>query len=195
MDIIFQKTEGNNMKLLLSLLAMSSIMWAASTKESVTLGGTKTALTGTAINVGDNAPKVTLLNGELKSFSVGGKSKNTQLLVVVPSIDTPICDFEARTFNEEAAGHTDVDIYVISMDLPFASKRYCAAHGIDRINVLSDFQTKAFGKAYGMLINEGPLKGILARAIYIVKDGKVTYKQLVPEIKQKPDFKAVLKAL
>lgn len=183
------------MKLLLTLLTMTTMMWAAATKESVTLAGKKAGLTGTAINVGDKAPSIILFNGELKPFMVGGESKNTQLLVVVPSIDTPICDFEARTFNEKAAEHKDVDIFVVSMDLPFASKRYCAAHGIDKIKVVSDFQTKAFGKAYGMLINEGPLKGILARAIFIIKEGKVTYKQLVPEIKQKPDFDAVLDAL
>ena len=183
------------MKLLLSLLALASLTCAATTKESVTLGGTKATLTGAAVNVGDKAPKVTLFSGDLKPFTVGGKTKNTQLLVVVPSIDTPICDFEARTFNEKAVEHKDVDIFVISMDLPFASSRYCAAHGIDKIKVVSDFQEKAFGKAYGMLINQGPLKGILARAIYIIKNGKVTYKQLVPEIKQKPDFKAVLNAL
>ena len=183
------------MKLLLSLLALASLTFATSTKESVTLAGTKAALTGTAINVGDKAPKVTLFSGDLKPFTVGGKTKKRQLLVVVPSIDTPICDYEARTFNEKAVEYKDVEFFVISMDLPFASSRYCAAHGIDKIKVVSDFQEKAFGKAYGMLINQGPLKGILARAIFIIENGKVTYKQLVPEIKQKPDFKAVLKAL
>jgi len=183
------------MRFFLAIALLVSMIWASETTESVTLGGTKVALTGSLIKVGDKAPEVTLFDGKLKPFSVGGKTKNIQLLVVVPSIDTPICDFEARTFNEKAVEHKNVDIFVVSMDLPFASKRYCAAHGIDKIKVVSDFQEKAFGKAYGMLMNQGPLKGILARSIFIIKDGKVTYKQLVPEIKQKPDFEAVLKAL
>jgi len=81
------------------------------------------------------------------------------------------------------------------MDLPFAGKRYCAAHGIDNITVASDFQTKAFGKAYGTLLGEGLLQGIEARVIFIIKNGKVTYKQLVPEIKQAPDYEAILNAI
>lgn len=167
----------------------------AATDESVTLAGSKVKLAGEKISVGDDAPKVTLISSELKEVSVGGKTAKKQVLVVVPSIDTPICDLEARTFNTKAAEMDNVDIFVISMDLPFAGKRYCAAHGIKNITVLSDFQTKAFANAYGTLMGEGVLKGIEARAIFIVKEGKVTYKQLVPEIKQKPDFEAVLKAI
>jgi thiol peroxidase len=167
----------------------------AATDETVTLAGNKVKLVGEKIKVGDAAPKVTLINSELKEVSVGGKTAKKQVLVVVPSIDTPICDLEARTFNAKASDMDNVDIFVISMDLPFAGKRYCAAHGIKNITVLSDFQTKAFGKAYGTLMGEGALKGIEARAIFIIKDGKVTYKQLVPEIKQEPDFEAVLKAI
>ncbi len=167
----------------------------AQTSESVTLSGSKVKLLGNEINVGDIAPIVKLVSSELKEVYVGGKTKQTQVLVVVPSIDTPICDLEARTFNTIAAEMNNVHITVISMDLPFAGKRYCAGHGIDNITVASDFQTKAFAKAYGMLLGESILQGIAARAIFIIKEGKVTYKQLVPEIKQKPDFKAVLKAI
>lgn len=178
---------------IVSILSMGVLN--AATDEAVTLGGTPVKLVGEKISVGDTAPKVTLISSELKEVTVGGKTAKKQVFVVVPSIDTPICDLEARTFNTKAAGMENVDIYVISMDLPFAGTRYCAAHGIKNITVLSDFQTKAFGKAYGTLMGEGVLKGIEARAIFIVKDGKVTYKQLVPEIKQEPDFEAVLKAI
>ena len=167
----------------------------AGTSETVTLGGTKVKLVGNEIKVGDKAPLVKLISSDLKEVSVGGKTKKTQVLVVVPSIDTPICDLEARTFNAKAAKMKNVHITVVSMDLPFAGKRYCAAHGIDNITVASDFQTKTFGNAYGTLMGEGVLKGIEARAIFIIKEGKVTYKQLVPEIKQEPDFEAVLKAI
>lgn len=174
---------------------LSAVTLFGATNETVTFGGTKIALTGTEIKVGDKAPEVTLISSDLKDVTVGGKRSQTQVLVVVPSIDTPVCDMEARTFNSKATAIKNAHLYVISMDLPFAGKRYCAAHGIDNITVLSDFQTKAFGKAYGTLINESVLKGIEARVIFIIKDGKVTYKQLVPEIKHEPDYKAVLKAI
>lgn len=167
----------------------------AATNETVTLSGGKVTLAGNLIKVGDKAPAIKLISSDLKEVIVGGKTGNTQILVVVPSIDTPVCDAEAREFNKKAAELKNVDIFVISMDLPFAGSRYCAAHGIKNITVLSDFQTKSFGNAYGTLIGDSILKGIETRTIFIVKDGKVTYKQLVPEITQAPDFEAVLKAI
>jgi len=176
-----------------TLLTVGSVY--ATTNETVTLGGAKVALSGTKISVGDNAPAVTLVSSDLKEVTIGGKKAQTQVILVVPSIDTPICDMEARTFNTKAAALKNTHIYVVSMDLPFAGKRYCAAHGIDNITVLSDFQTKAFAKAYGTLMNESILKGIEARAVFIIKDGKVSYKQLVPEIKQAPDYEAIYKAI
>ncbi len=183
----------------LSALLMTALMsiatLQAATTETVTLQGNKVKLAGDKISVGDAAPTVTLISSDLKEITVGGKSKKTQVLVVVPSIDTPVCDMEARTFNTKAAGMTNVEITVISMDLPFAGKRYCAAHGIDNITVASDFQSKAFGKTYGTLIADSVLKGIEARVIFVIKDGKVTYKQLVPEITQAPDYDAILKAI
>ena len=179
--------------LVATLMSMATLQ--AATTETVTLQGNKVHLSGEKISVGDVAPAVTLISSDLKEVTVGGKSKKTQILVVVPSIDTPVCDMEARTFNTKAAGLKDVEITVISMDLPFAGKRYCAAHGIDNITVASDFQSKAFGKTYGTLIGDSVLKGIEARVIFVIKDGKVTYKQLVPEITQAPDYDAILKAI
>ncbi|MDQ7042462.1 MAG: thiol peroxidase [Sulfurimonas sp.] len=167
----------------------------ASTNETVTLGGKTVHLAGNKISVGDKAPEVKLVTSDLKEITVGGKTKNTQVFIVVPSIDTKICDMEARTFNEKAAAMKNVSIYIISMDLPFAAARYCAAHGIKNITIVSDFQTKAFAKAYGVLMGDGILKGIEARSAFIVKDGVVTYKQLVPEIKTPPDYEAILNAI
>lgn len=182
------------LKLVLASLLSVGVLNAA-TNETVTLKGNTVKLSGNKVSVGDNAPVVKLVTSDLKEISVGGKSKETQLLVVVPSIDTPVCDLEARTFNTKAAQYPNVKITVISMDLPFAGSRYCAAHGIDNITVASDFQSKSFGTTYGTLIGDSVLQGIETRAIFIVKDGKVTYKQLVPEITQAPDYEAVLKAL
>lgn len=185
------------MKLLsLIIAAMLSFSLAnASTNETVKLQGNTVHLSGNKISVGDKAPVVQLVTSDLKEVKVGGKSDKTQILVVVPSIDTPVCDLEARTFNEKAASLPNVEIVVISMDLPFAGSRYCAAHGIKNITVASDFQTKAFGKAYGTLIDDSVLQGIETRTIFIVKNGKVVYKQLVPEITHAPDYESVLKAL
>lgn len=174
---------------------LSAGLLQAATSETVTLQGAKVQLAGNEIKVGDAAPVISLITSDLKEVQVGGKTAKTQVLVVVPSIDTPVCDAEAREFNKQAASLKDVEITVISMDLPFAGTRYCAAHGIKNITVASDFQSKAFGNAYGTLIGDSILKGIEARVIFIVKDGKVTYKQLVPEITQAPDFEAILKAI
>jgi len=176
---------------MISVLGLSMLNAA----ETVTLKGNTIKLAGTTINVGDDAPLVSLVSSDLKEVKVGGKTAETQVLVVVPSIDTPVCDQEARDFNKAAAKLKNVKITVISMDLPFAGKRYCAAHGINNITVASDFQSKTFGNAYGTLIGEGILQGIEARVIFIIKDGKVTYKQVVPEISTAPDFEAVLKAI
>jgi len=183
------------MKKIFLMALLSLTLLNAQTDETVTLAGTQVNLVGGKISVGDVAPQVKLIDNEFKEVMVGGKTKETQVFVVVPSIDTPICDLEARTFNKEASKLKNVKIYVISMDLPFAGKRYCAAHGINNIQVLSDFQDRNFGFSYGTMMGNGPLKGIEARVIFIVKDGKVTYKQLVPEIKERPDFEAVLKAI
>lgn len=181
--------------LLLTLGVLSTLTLSAATNETVTLSGNKVTLVGNKVSVGDKAPAVTVISSDLKEVTVGGNTKKTQVLLVVPSIDTPVCDMEARTFNEKAAGMKNVEITVISMDLPFAGKRYCAAHGINNITVASDFQTKSFGKTYGTLIGDSVLQGIEARAIFIIKNGKVTYKQLVPEITQAPDYEAILKAI
>ena len=180
---------------ILAALILSMSLAHAATNETVTLKGTTVHLSGNKISVGDKAPVVKLITSDLKEISVGGKTKKTQVLVVVPSIDTPVCNLEGRTFNEKAAKLPNVEIIVISMDLPFAGSRYCAAHGIKNITVASDFQTKTFGKTYGTLIGDSLFKGVEARVIFIVKDGKITYKQLVPEIAQEPDYDSVLKAI
>jgi len=178
---------------MLGLLSLTPLL--AETNQTVTLKGKTIHLTGHEINVGDNAPEVKLISSDMKEVTVGGKTKKTQILVVVPSVDTPVCNIEAGKFNKTAAALPNVNLVVISMDLPFAAKRYCAAHGIKNITLASDFQEKAFGKAYGTLISDSVLKGAEARMIFVIKDGKVTYKQVVPEIAQEPDYESVLKSL
>jgi thiol peroxidase len=112
---------------------------------------------------------------------------------VVPSLDTPVCDLQTRRFNQEAARlGPDVQILTISMDLPFAQKRWCGAAGIERVTTLSDHREASFGTAYGVLIKELRL---LARAVFVVdKDGVVRYVQIVPELSREPDYEAALAA-
>lgn len=163
---------------------------------TVTLKGNTVNLTGSELGVGAAAPQITLVNSDLSEKAVGGSTGKKQLLVVVPSLDTPVCATETRNFNQKAASLDNVEVSVISMDLPFASQRFCTTEGIDKLTVLSDFRAKEFANAYGVLIADGPLAGITARAIFVVDEsGKVSYKQLVPEITAEPDYDDALNAL
>lgn len=153
-------------------------------------------LAGTEVNVGDTAPVITVVNCNpmLQDETIGGEGK-TQLVVVVPSLDTGVCDAETRKFNAEAAGLEGVEVITVSMDLPFAAARWCGAAGVEDIKVCSDFRNKEFGNAYGTLLADGPLAGVLARVIFVIgKDGKVTYKQVVPEITTEPNYDEALEA-
>ena len=165
------------------------------TKESVTFKGTPMLLTGHLVSVGDEAPQAIVVTKDLVEKTIGGISDKTQIVVVVPSVDTPVCNLETRTFNEKVAKLDNVDLTVVSMDLPFAAGRFCAAHGIDKVTVASDYRYNAVGYKYGVVIKEGLLAGILARAIFVIKDGKVIYKELVSEVTKEPNYDAVLEAI
>ena len=159
------------------------------------LKGNTVNLAGSDVNVGDAAPEVTLPNKGLENKTVGGSKGKAQLLIVVPSLDTAVCATETRNFNTKAASIDGLETYVISMDLPFAAGRFCSTEGIENLDVLSDFRTKEFANKYGMLIADGALAGVTARAIFVIgKDGKVCYKELVPEITEEPQYDAALEA-
>ncbi len=154
-------------------------------------------LAGTEINVGDTAPVVTVVNCNpmLQDETIGGAQDKVQMVVVVPSLDTPVCDAETRKFNEEAASIDGVEVITVSMDLPFAAAKFCSTAGIENLKVCSDFRNKDFANAYGMLLADGPLAGVTARAIFVIgKDGKVAYKQLVPEITAEPNYDEAIAA-
>jgi thioredoxin-dependent peroxiredoxin len=165
------------------------------TTEIVTFKGTPFKLEGTLLSVGDTAPEVVVVTKSLKEKTLGGKSVKAQIIVVVPSIDTPVCNLESRTFNERVADMKDVDLTIVSMDSPFALGRFCAAKGIENITMASDYRYNSLGKAYGVRISESILKGILARAIFVVKEGKIVYKELVDEVSHEPNYDAALKAI
>jgi thiol peroxidase len=160
------------------------------------LKGNDVALYGDQVNVGDKAPVLTLPNSGLEEVTIGGTQDSAQLIVAVPSLDTPVCAMETTKFNNQAASVDGATVYVVSMDLPFAAKRFCSTEGIENLQVLSDYRDKSFSTQYGTLIAEGALRGLSARVIFVVdREGTVTYKEIVPEITEEPDYEKALSAL
>lgn len=160
------------------------------------LKGNPVTLSGNEVGVGDLAPVITAVAKDLSEVQVGGAQDKAQIIVVVPSLDTPVCAAETRRFNEEAAKIEGATVNIVSMDLPFAMERFCTTEGIDNLTVASDFRNKDFANAYGVLIADGPLAGVTGRAIFVVDTaGKITYKDICPEITEEPDYASALKAL
>jgi len=159
----------------------------------VTMRGNPVVLLGNEIKVGDKAPDFVVVANDLKPVSLSDYGGKICIISSVPSLDTPICEASTKRFNEEAARlGPDVAILTISMDLPFAQKRWCAAEGIDRVQLVSDYQDRSFGKNYGLLIDE--LK-LLARAVYVVDaNDNVVYREIVPEVTSHPNYDAALDA-
>lgn len=159
--------------------------------------GTDVELLGNTVNVGDKAPAITVVNSAgLGDVTVGGATGKKQLIIVVPSLDTGVCATETRNFNAKAAGLSDVTVTLVSLDLPFASGRFCQAEGIDNLTVCSDFRNKEFANAYGVLLGGSVLAGVTCRAIFAVDaNGIVTYKEIVPEITEEPNYDAALAAV
>ena len=160
----------------------------------ITLRGNPIHTTGELPAVGSPAPPFTLTGTDLAAVTseeLGGKPV---LLNIFPSVDTPVCAMSIRTFNERAAA-SGLSVLCVSKDLPFAQKRFCGAEGIDNVMTASAFRD-SFGEDYGVLIADGPMAGLLARAIVVIgADGNVTYTELVPEIAVEPDYDAGLSAL
>ncbi len=161
---------------------------------AITFQGMPLTLLGPELKVGERAPDFTLADNGLQPKTLGDYSGRIKIISALPSLDTPVCDTETRRFNQEAAKLPgDVVVLTVSMDLPFAQKRWCAAAGIDRVVTLSDYKERAFGSAYGVLIREIML---LARAIFVVDGNNVIrHTQLVPDITMEPDYEAVLAAV
>lgn len=162
---------------------------------STKLKGNTVYLTGKELSVGAKAPLVELVSKDLSTVKVGGAKDKNQIIVVVPSLDTPVCASEARKFNTEAASIENTEVTVVSMDLPFAMGRFCTTEGIDNLHVASDFRSKEFANEYGVLLKDGALAGLTARAIFIVDTkGKIVYKEVCPEITEEPHYEKVLEA-
>jgi len=162
---------------------------------SVTLRGNPCNLSGTVPTVGDQAPAFNLTKSDLSPVTLASLAGKTKIIVTVPSLDTPVCQVETRTFNEKAAALPDTEVLIVSSDLPFAMKRFCETEGIESVSACSDLRDRDFGQRYGVAIADGPLQGVTARAVFVVSgDDKVVYSELVPEIGQEPDYEAALSA-
>ena len=160
------------------------------------LKGAPVKLAGDLPAVGSNAPGFKLVTGDLGDVTLADYAGKKKLLNIVPSLDTPVCATSTKRFNKAMAGKTDAVALVISADLPFASARFCEAEGIKNVINLSMMRSRNFGKDYGVLMEDGPLAGITARAIVVLDaNDKVVYTELVPEITQEPDYDAALAAL
>jgi thiol peroxidase len=160
--------------------------------NAVTLKGNPFTLVGRELKEGDKAPDFVTVGSDLKPVALADTAGNARIFSVVPSLDTPVCDSQTRRFNKEANDLADVQIYTISMDLPFAQSRWCAAAGIDRVTMLSDHRDAAFGTSYGTLIKELRLN---ARALFVVdKDDTIRHVQYVREVGEHPDYDAALEA-
>jgi thiol peroxidase len=160
----------------------------------VTMKGNPITLMGNELQAGDKAPDFVAVDNDLNPVSFDSFRGKVCIISSVPSLDTPVCDMETRRFNDEAGRlGDDVVILTISMDLPFAQKRWCGAAGVDKVQTLSDHRDAAFGQTYGVLI-----KGLrlLARAVYVVdKEGSIRHIELVKEIASEPDYDSVLAAV
>lgn len=163
---------------------------------SVKLRGQEVKLSGMLPAVGAEAPDFTGVDGSLADVSLNGFRGKRVVLNIFPSLDTPTCALSVRQFNQMAASLPNTVILAVSMDLPFAQKRFCSVEGIENVVPLSVFRNPEFAERYGVLQVSGSLHGLLARAVVVVgADGKVEYTQLVGEISEEPDYKAVMEAL
>jgi thiol peroxidase len=149
-------------------------------------------LVGRELKPGDQAPDFEVVDNNLQTVTLAGTGNNVRIFSVVPSLDTPVCDAQTKRFNEEAAKLDGVDIYTVSMDLPFAQKRWCGAFGIDKVKMLSDHRTGSFGENYGTLIKELRIE---SRAIFVVdKNNTIRHVEYVKEVAEHPNYEAALEA-
>ena len=157
---------------------------------ATTLRGNPLTLIGPELKAGDRAPEFEVVDTTLQPVSLAKTGGKVRIFSVVPSLDTPVCDMQTKRFNDEAAKLPGVDIYTVSMDLPFAQKRWCGAFGVDNIKMVSDHKTGSFGEAYGTLIKELRIE---SRAIFVVdKHGIIRHAEYVKEVADHPHYDEAL---
>lgn len=158
--------------------------------EAVNFAGKMLTVVGPALKAGDKAPDFALVANDLSTKTMADFAGKTKIVSVVPSLDTGVCDRQTRKFNEVAASHPDTVVLTVSMDLPFAQKRWCGAAGVDKVHTLSDHRDGTFGAAWGTLIRDVRL---LQRAVFVVdRDGVVKHAEYVVQTGTEPDYEAAL---
>jgi thiol peroxidase len=159
---------------------------------ATTLQGNPMTILGPELKVGDKAPDFKAVNDSLKPVDLNATGNGVRIFSVVPSLDTPVCDMQTKRFNDESGKLGDVKIYTVSMDLPFAQKRWCGAMGVDHVAMISDHRDGSFGQAYGTLLKD---LRIMSRAIFVVdKNNVIRYVEYVKEVADHPNYDAALAA-
>ncbi len=163
---------------------------------TITLHDNQIHTAGDLPKVGSKAPDFTLTDTDLNDVGLSRWTGKKKLLSVFPSIDTPVCALSTKKFAEYAAEHDDTVMLMVSADLPFAHKRFCAAEDVDNVVALSTMRSKDFAREYGVLLEDGPLAGLTARAVFVLDENdNVMHAELVGEIGHEPDYDTALKAL
>lgn len=163
---------------------------------TITFKGTTVNTSGQLPAKGTSAPDFALVKTDLSEISLKDLKGKKVVLNIFPSIDTGVCAASVRKFNKEAASLANTVILAVSADLPFAAGRFCSVEGIENVYPASVFRSPEFAKSYGLLMVDGPLKGLLARSVVVIDaDGKVTYTELVPEVTHEPDYAAAIAAV
>jgi thiol peroxidase len=163
---------------------------------TITLKGNEIHTAGEFPRVGSKAPDFILTDSDLNDLSLSRWMGKKKLVSIFPSIDTPVCALSTKEFNDYARTHEDTVMLMVSADLPFAHKRFCGAEGLANVHSLSTMRSPDFAKNYGVLLADGPLAGLTARAVIVLDENDtVVHAELVPEIGQEPDYEAALKAL
>ncbi|HET8550248.1 MAG TPA: thiol peroxidase [Bryobacteraceae bacterium] len=158
---------------------------------AVTLRGNPMTLVGPELHVGDKAPDFDVVDSGMQPVNLARTGTNVRIFSVVPSLDTPVCDAQTKRFNDESVKLPGIDIYTVSMDLPFAQKRWCGDFGVDRVKMLSDHRNASFGMNYGTLIRELRIE---SRAIFVVdRNNMLQYVEYVKEMANHPDYEAALR--
>jgi len=164
--------------------------------ETVYLNGQRCHTYGTLPEAGSTAPCFNLTGADLQSVDCASYADKRIVLNIFPSLDTDVCAASVRRFNEEASKLTDTVVICVSMDLPFAMKRFCTVEGIRNVVAASAFRSPMFGQKYGVQLSDGPLAGLFARAVVVIdKNRRVAYRELVEEITREPDYAAAMRAL
>ncbi len=163
---------------------------------TITLKGNEIHTNGDVPAVGSVAPDFRLVDKDLNDVSLANYAGKKKLISIVPSLDTPVCQLSTKKFDEFAKGREDVVVLIVSADLPFAMLRFCQGEGLDNVIPLAMMRSRNFAKDYGVLIEDGPLAGITARALIALDgDNKVVFSQLVGEIADEPDYDSAIDAL